>query len=386
LISQAPTVVENTTSRLGTSSSAIFFSAPSYTNNVYASTTKIVVAGDTYVQNETTGDYDEHTILLVYDLDGTTSTPMSIGDVPGSLLNQFSMDHAIVDGVDYLRVATTSWGKWGWIEDEERWGQTVLSESQVSVLEMDTSGSNDGVMKIVGQQKEIGLGERIFACRFYGDKAYVVTFRQIDPFYTLDMSDPRNPVIKGELKIPGFSNYLHPINDYLILSIGRAATDEGRQLGLKIELFNVTNFSKPESVNQYVEEDDSAGSDAQFDHRAFRYLTESQLLIVPLNINPYCGWKDAFDGFVVYDVDWTKDFSKKFDISHIDGYDLCGCWSEYTLSPRSFVFEGDVMTLKGHSVKSTDLDNGTEYWSFEVDDGLSKEDCFYSWYPMPMVF
>ncbi|GFH50222.1 hypothetical protein CTEN210_06698 [Chaetoceros tenuissimus] len=381
-ILQAPTVEENATPHLGTSSSAIFFSAPSYTNNVYASTTKIVVAGDTYVQNATTGDYDEHTILLVYDLDGTTSTPISIGDVPGSLLNQFSMDHALVDGVDYLRVATTSWGKWGWIEEEERWGQTVLSESQVSVLKMDTA---NGVMEIVGQQKEIGLGERIFACRFYGDKAYVVTFRQIDPFYTLNMTDPTNPFIAGELKIPGFSNYLHPVTDNLILSIGRAATDEGRQLGLKIELFNVTNFTHPESVNVFIEDDDSAGSDAQFDHRAFRYLTESQLLIVPLNVNAYCGWKDSFDGFVVYDVDWTKDFSKKFNISHIDGYDLCGCWSEYTLSPRSLVFEGDVMTLKGHSVKSTDLDDGEEYWSFEVDDGLSKDDCNY-WYPMPMVF
>ena len=147
----------------------------------------------------------------------------------------------------------------------------------------------------------------------------------------------------------------------------------------------MTNFTHPESVNVFVEDDDSAGSDAQFDHRAFRYLTESQLLIVPLNINAYCGWKDSFDGFVVYDVDWTKPFSKKFNISHIDGYDLCGCWSEYTLSPRSLVFEGDVMTLKSHSVKSTDLDNGEEYWSFEVDDGLSKDDCNY-WYPMPWVF
>jgi uncharacterized secreted protein with C-terminal beta-propeller domain len=113
------------------------------------------------------------------------------------------MDHYFDEKTqeDYLRVATTSWGRWGLVNDSV-WGQVEHSESQVTVLKMGISG---GTMEKDGQSDGIGMGERIYAVRFVGDRAFVVTFRQIDPFYTLDMSDPTNPTVVGELKIPGFS-------------------------------------------------------------------------------------------------------------------------------------------------------------------------------------
>jgi hypothetical protein len=184
-------------------SSGVFLPMQSYTSNVYMSSSKLVIAGESYVQNPDDGNWDEHTVFIVFNLDTDTSTPESVGDVPGSLLNQFSMDHYFDENTqeDYLRVATTSWGRWGLVNDSV-WGQVELSESQVTVLKM---GSSGGTMEKVGQADGIGMGERIYAVRFVGDRAFVVTFRQIDPFYTLDMSDPTNPTVVGELKIPGFS-------------------------------------------------------------------------------------------------------------------------------------------------------------------------------------
>ena len=220
-ISQAYTNADTSTSTvsaaISTNSSGVFFPTQSYTSNVYASASKLVVAGEAYVEG-LDGNWDEHTILLVFNLFQGTSTPESIGDVNGSLLNQFSMDHYTDPNTDeeYLRVATTSWARWGLL-DGGNWGQVQVSESQVTVLQMNGSGSGSGSsvnegagpdaasLQVVGSVTGIGLDERIYAVRFYGLRAYLVTFKQIDPFYILDMADPTNPFVAGELKIPGYS-------------------------------------------------------------------------------------------------------------------------------------------------------------------------------------
>jgi len=194
--------VDNTHTSIMTKPSGVFFPTQSYTSNVYASTSKLVVAGEAYVEDPK-GDWEEHTILLIYNLFQDTSSPESVGDVPGSLLNQFSMDHHSDPdgGGDYLRVATTTWARWGLV-DGTTWGQVEVSESQVTVLKMNGDTAS---LEIVGQATGIGSEERIYAVRFHGDRAYVVTFRQIDPFYTLNMTEPTDPRVVGELKIPGYS-------------------------------------------------------------------------------------------------------------------------------------------------------------------------------------
>ncbi|MBO8181303.1 MAG: beta-propeller domain-containing protein [Archaeoglobus sp.] len=141
----------------------------------------------------------------------------AMGEVPGRLLNQFSLDE--YDG--YLRVATSL-------------GDT----NDLYVL--------DKKLKITGSLLDYGENERIYAVRFIGERGYVVTFRQTDPFFVIDLSDPKNPEMKGKLKIPGYSSYLHPLKKDLILGIGK----EGGNV--KISIFDVSNPEEPKEVSKYT--------------------------------------------------------------------------------------------------------------------------------------
>lgn len=365
------------------SSSGVFFPTPSYSSNVMSSAEKLIVAGESYAEDER-GEWNEQTVLLVYDLLNNTAIPRNVGQVPGSILNQFSMDHYYdSDGdEDYIRVATTTWGRWG-IEGNV-WKQLEVTENQVSVLKIPKSEVEAAAaLELVGKAEGLGMDERIYAVRFMGEKAYVVTFRQTDPFYTLDMSDPNDPLVVGELKILGFSNYLHPINGDLILAIGQNATETGRANGLQISLFNVSDFSNPMRVKTYVEQGTWSSSEAQYDHRAFRYLPQTKLLILPLSVNSEQE-KYFFNGFVVYDVDEAKEnFSKKFDVSHVmkgvrfDPSRYYSWCSRATLPPRSLVFDGDMMTLKRHTVLWHNLETEEEggYLNLNEDSDDPDEDC-----------
>jgi uncharacterized secreted protein with C-terminal beta-propeller domain len=210
------------------------------------------------------------------------------------------------------------------------------------------------------------------------------TVRQTDPFYTVDMSDPTNPTVVGELKILGFSNYLHPVSDNLILAIGQNATETGMANGLQISLFDVSDFSNPTRVKNYVEGGTWSSSEAQYDHKAFRYLPLSKLLILPLYIDTWEIDGDYFDGFIIYDVDETNtEFSKKFNVSHVYTKEHIGstyCWSAARLASRSLVFDGDVMTMKGHTILRHDLEIEVRTDYLNLDEGRDvQEDCN-DWY------
>ena len=167
------------------------------------------------------------------------------------------------------------------------------------------------------------------------------------------------------------------MNDTLILALGQDTDENGFTRGLQISLFDVSDFANPKRVNQYVEEGQWSTSEAQYDHRAFRYLPESKLLILPLYIDSWYSTKQFFDGFVVYDVDETREFKKKFNISHVDGEDAYGnqiCWGLPELPSRSLVFEGNVTTLKGHTALSHNLDTEKSWWQLNLDKDRSKKD------------
>ena len=179
------------------------------------------------------------------------------GDIPGRLLNQFSLD----EYQGYLRVATTV-------------GQRFLpfgfggrSETSNDIYVLDEN------LKIVGKIQDLGVGERIYSARFIQDKGYLVTFRQIDPFFVLDLSDPENPQLKGELKIPGYSSYLHPITDDKILGIGK----ENWQI--KISLFDVQNPENPKELDKYIL--DETFSDILSTHHAFLLDKKHQIFFLP---------------------------------------------------------------------------------------------------------
>jgi len=177
---------------------------------------------------------------------------LATGGVPGLPLNQFSLD----EYQDHLRIATTvSGGGWGVGE----------SANDVYVL--------DGNLNQVGSVLNLGLDEKIYSARFIEDKGYLVTFKQIDPFYVLDLSDPKNPQVKGELKIPGYSSYLHPLAKDKILGVGK----EGSKV--KASLFDVSSASNPKEVGKYML--DENWSDILNTHHAFLLDPDHQVFFLP---------------------------------------------------------------------------------------------------------
>ena len=174
------------------------------------------------------------------------------GSVPGTPLNQFSLD----EYQDNLRIATTiSGGMWGSGE----------SANDVYVMNKD--------LDILGSVKDLGLTERIYSARFIEDKGYIVTFRQVDPFYVIDMRDPNNPKMAGELKIPGFSSYLHPINKDKILGVGE---EDGK---VKISLFDVADPADPKEISKYSL--DEYYTEVENNHHAFLMDDKHKVFFLP---------------------------------------------------------------------------------------------------------
>ena len=200
---------------------------------------------------------------------------MASGEVAGTLLNQFSMDEYQGD----LRVAVTI----------EHFSENT-QENHIKILR-----PNQGILEEIGTITGLGIDERIFAVRFMGPQAYIVTFRQIDPLYALDLSDPTNPKALGELKITGFSSYLHPIGENLLLGIGQEADQGGAIEGLQISLFDTSDPTDPRRVDQLLLHDildlseadnidtTRSSSPVERDHRAFLFYENSAF--IPYDIN-----------------------------------------------------------------------------------------------------
>ncbi len=249
---------------------------------VYASQDRLYVSTNIWepIINEQTDEWlDENyqTALHRFSIAGDApATYEGSGSVEGHLLNQFSMNDR--DGILYA--ATTTGAPWGG-------GDSV---SQIVALEL-----NGDQLEQIGSVGGLGDTERIFSVRYVGDTAYVVTFRQTDPFYVVDLGDPRNMVVQGELKIPGYSSYLHPISEDLVLGVGQDATDDGRTTGTKVSLFDVSDPANPLEVDVWALP--NAYSDAEFDHRAFLWWAPTNTAVIPLQ-----SYSDRFAGAVVLQV------------------------------------------------------------------------------------
>ncbi len=202
---------------------------------------------------------------------------LASGSVPGFLLNQFAMDEFHGD----LRVAATTRPTWlpqpvpagGEAPSMvPRPSTTATSTSQVTVLRQDGE-----VLAPVGRVSGLGVGEQIRAVRFLGPVGYVVTYRQTDPLYTVDLSDPAHPRVAGELKLLGYSAYLHPVGDGLLLGVGQDADGDGRVRGLQLSLFDVSDPAAPRRVSQVRLP--QGWSDIESDHHAFTFA--DGLVLVP---------------------------------------------------------------------------------------------------------
>ncbi|MDH3313035.1 MAG: beta-propeller domain-containing protein [Nitrosopumilus sp.] len=260
---------------------------------------------DTKIQEDT-----NKTIIHKISINEDKIEYVAKGSVPGRLLNQFSMD----ENGDRFRVATTT--------EYYVQHQGIVRANAVYVL--------DEQLNIVGGLDKIAPDESIFSARFIGDRLYLVTFQQIDPFFVIDLSTDK-PNILGELKIPGFSNYLHPYDEEHIIGVGRDTKEieNGRvqQLGVKIALFNVSDVKNPKVIDDVVIGDSSNYSEALNNHKAFFFDKTRDVLSIPINsdanslkeissskrIAPdYNRWS----GFYVFDLDKLDGFNLKGTVTH----------------------------------------------------------------------
>ena len=196
--------------------------------------------------------------------DPTRTDYRASGQLPGELLNQYSLSE--LDG--RLRAATT--------RDDG-------SESRVTVLE-----EQNGKLVPVGSVGGLGQGQRIYAVRFIGTTGYVVTFRQIDPLYTLDLTDPTAPRVVGQLELEGYSAYLHPVGDGLLLGIGQDASPQGRPLGTQLSLFDVSDPAYP-TLLQHTQLGVDSTSDVENDPHAFLWWGPSNLAVIPVRQQSFTG-------------------------------------------------------------------------------------------------
>lgn len=217
--------------------------------------------------------------------------------VPGSMLDRYSMS----EHNDVLRLAVTEnrprYTDRPSIEadDSEQAGtssstsdqQTAVSPNNAPEWESEsfvyTIGKDiDGKLKVLGRVGGLGKNERIYSVRYFGDKGYVVTFRKTDPLYTLDLSDPREPQVIGELKIPGFSTYMHGIGDGQLLAIGKDADLEGRVRGVKVSLFDVSDFAAPRLASELILAENTH-SEATYNPKAFNWSAPRNFLAIPMS-------------------------------------------------------------------------------------------------------
>ncbi|MFA4954000.1 MAG: beta-propeller domain-containing protein [Patescibacteria group bacterium] len=208
----------------------------------------------------------EKTLIYKFALQDGTATYKAKGTVAGHLLNQFSLDE--FDG--NLRVATTK---------GQVWDSRKPSTSNLFVL-----SSN---LKPRGKIEGIAPGEQIYSVRFAGKRGYLVTFKKIDPFFVLDLSNPDAPSILGKLKIPGYSDYLHPMDDTHVIGLGKNADDAPEQSfawyqGLKLAIFDVSDVAHPKELWKTEIGDRGSDSPALHDHKAFLYAPSKQLLVLPV--------------------------------------------------------------------------------------------------------
>ncbi|VVB52185.1 Beta propeller domain protein [uncultured archaeon] len=269
------------------------------------------------------------------------------GEVPGSLLNQFSMD----ESGDYFRVATTS----------QFWTQNSnIQYNNVYVLDSD--------LKIAGKLEKIAQDERIYSTRFIGNRLYMVTFKRIDPLFVIDLTDPNKPQVLGQLKIPGFSDYLHPYDENHIIGVGKETAENewgGVSIkGVKVSLFDVSDVNNPKQIDTYEIGKAGTDSEALRDHKAFLFDKKKNLLVIPIREVVEKGQYDSrydysrekvWQGAYVFDLT-LNGFKLKGKISHFDDFeDQYYYWGSPGAVRRSLFMDDVLYTISARKVMMNDL-------------------------------
>jgi uncharacterized secreted protein with C-terminal beta-propeller domain len=335
---------------------------------------------------------DEATNIHTFDISNPGDTVYTgSGRVNGTVLNQFS----ISEHLGVLRIASTSgqWARW-WMENPEPMSSSVVTFVRGVDVETDRQVLNE-----VGRVDNIAPEERIWSARFDADRCYLVTFRQIDPLWVIDMSDETNPMILGELEIPGVSTYIHPLSRNHLLTIGMGPGEDG--LGLdwsntRLSLFNITNPAEP-SVDDVLSLTPVAGMDAEgwswshseasYEHKAFQYWAPKGMLAVPLSTYKYNSWYDV-NGRYSYSYEFvskmmiiniseeTGVMSIHGEVNHSTFYnegDRHSYYGNYDI--RRSIFMGDfVYAVSAQGVTATNLTTMENSASIQL---TYEEQCYY---------
>ncbi|MDX6651209.1 MAG: hypothetical protein QOJ97_3160 [Solirubrobacteraceae bacterium] len=300
---------------------------------VYGSPSSLYVATQRWIDPNTAPDRLPGTTTALHRFDAATplrTDYRASGEVPGYLLNQFSLsEHGGV-----LRVASTQEPLWA--------GGQRASDSESAVTVLDQVGTQ---LVPVGRAGGLGRGERVYSVRFLGEAGYVVTFRQVDPLYTLDLARPTSPRVVGELKLAGYSAYLHPVGTDRLLGVGQDATEQGRTQGAQVVLFDVSDLAAPRVLGR-LRLGQSSSSGVEYDHRAFLYWPPAGLALLPLQAwDP--GGGPGFSGAVGVSVS-SSGLAERGRIVH-DGA------SGPVAVERSLVAAGHLFTLSQAGLMASDL-------------------------------
>lgn len=337
-------------------------------DNVYASEGNIYLGSTVWrsweprpLLDEMVGgrDYSEKTVINKFSLDAGKIKFEGQGRVPGHVLNQFSMDEFNGN----FRIAVTA-------------GQLSRSGSETTnnlyVL--------DGKMEIIGKLEDLAPGESIYSARFMGERAYLVTFKKVDPLFVIDVSNPKEPKVLGKLKIPGYSDYLHPMDATHLIGVGKDTMestygDFAWYQGMKIAVFDVSDVENPKEMHKIIVGDRGTDSYALNDHKAFLYDAEKELLVLPIMLaeiseaekakqqasgrdSPAYG-EQVFQGAFVWKLTLENGFEEKGRITHVSkeeemkrGY----YYGSDSQVKRALYIEDVLYTLSDKMLKASDLD------------------------------
>jgi len=317
---------------------------------------------------------DTKTDVFKFALDQGRVTYKGKGEVPGTTLNQFSMDE--YEG--HFRIATTRGEAWR--------SDNNTSKNNVYIL--------DGGLNTVGKLEGIAPGERIYSVRFMGSRGYMVTFKQVDPLFVIDLKNPQSPKILGALKIPGYSNYLHPYDENHIIGFGKDTIElapkdwQGKPMesmafyqGMKMAIFDVSDVRNP--VEKFVAKigDRGTDSDLLWNHKALLFAKDKNLLAFPVTVMQVEGSSVdaggipayghfAFQGAYVYNIDLVKGFTLKGRITHLTGDDYLkagNSWYDGSKNIDRILFIDDALyTLSKQTIRAHQIATLKEINSLEI--------------------
>jgi uncharacterized secreted protein with C-terminal beta-propeller domain len=308
----------------------------------------------------------ERTLIYRIHVEGSEISYAACGAVPGYVLNQFSMD----EHEGYFRIATTT----GHIN---RNLEEATARNHVYVLDMN--------LAIVGKLEDLALGEKIYSARFMGDRCYLVTFRKVDPLFVIDLEDPHNPIVLGELKITGYSDYLHPYDANHIIGIGKETVaaemgDFAWYQGVKISLFDVSDVGAPKEIAKYEIGDRGTNSPILKDHKALLFDKSKNLLVIPVlvaqidkekypnEVPPNARGRYVWQGAYVFDITLENGIVLKGRITHIgsEGSGMDSMFSSSYSVKRSLYIGNVLYTISDSKIKMNNLETLEEINEVEL--------------------